>query len=334
MAKKEKAEKKDKNSAAPKGKVSRGIANPVRNLIVTTAVSILLGLAFFLKPIEVSNYCGYGVGGLLAVVGIVYILIYFLRKPVDGVFRSEFVIGLVALLAGAYVALSGLLASSTSSNMNMGGMGMMNSSSSSGGVGYIIIVRVIGVLIVADGLLKIQYAVDIGRMGFRAWWIALIIAVVCIGIGVLTATDFTRYSISSMNYPKSYFYSLGNTLGLGRGYGNYASFYGGMKMLGIAFIGNGILDLVTLLFIAIRISKAAREEAIAEASAMIAETKREEVALPEEQPASAEPAPVDGYGFHAQPAPDLMPDSMPETPAYVPGDPSLEEPPLAMPTQE
>lgn len=317
-AKKEKKAKAPKDKSAKKSrkekgsKISKGIASPVRNLIVTTVVSVLLGVAFFLKPYEVSRYLGYGAGAILGLVGIVYILIYFLRKPVSGEYRSEFVIGLVALLAGAYVALSGLI-------------------TSTGGVGYVMIVRVLGILIVADGLLKVQYSVDLARMKFRAWWVALILAVISIALGVLTATDFSGKTITAATTaPVSMMYTLGGSLGLGAAYGNYAAFYGGLKMLGLGFVLNGVLDLATLIIIAIRNHKAARAEAIAEASAMIAETKKEEIALPEESPAPVEPEEI---VIAAEPAPELVPDAMPE-PVYVPGDPALEEPALAVPTDE
>ena len=261
--------KKDQNAKDKKG-ASRGITNPVRNLIVTAVVSVLLGVAFFLKPYEVSIYLGYGAGGILGLVGIIYILIYFIRKPVSGVYRSEFVIGLVALLAGVYVALSGLI-------------------TSSGGIGYIMIIRIIGVMIVADGLLKLQYAVDLGRMKFKTWWVALIFAVLSIAVGVLTVTDFSGKTLSaSSSTPVSMIYNLGGMLGLGSGYGNYASFYGGMMMLGIGFWVNAAFDLAVLIIIAVRNHKAAKASAIEQASSMIAESKKEELALPPEEPAKTE----------------------------------------------
>lgn len=279
---KEKKVKKEKEPREKGGKASRGITNPVRNLIVTAAVSVLLGIAFFVKPYEVSIYSGYGAGGILALVGVIYILIYFLRKPISGVYRSEFAIGLVALLAGAYVILSGVI-------------------TSTGGIGYIMIIRVIGILIAADGILKVQYAVDIGRMKFKAWWVALLFAVLGIAVGVLTATDFSGKAItSSQTAPLSMLYPIGYTLGLGAGNGNYAAFYGGMKMLGIAFIANGLLDIGTLIVIAVRNHKAARAEAIEEASAMIAEAKKEEIALPAEAP-EEEIEPVEEVVIEAAP---------------------------------
>lgn len=306
--KKAKKAKKEKSNGS---KLAQGIGNPVRNLIFTAVVGVLLGLAFFLKPYEVSLYLGYGAGGIMALVGIIYIVLYFIRKPVSGVYRSEFVVGLVALLAGAYVALSGLI-------------------TSTGGIGYVMIVRIIGILIVADGLLKVQYAVDLGRMSFKSWWVALILAVLSIGVGVLTVTDFSEKTLTAASSaPASMLYTIGGNLGLGSGMGNYADFYGGMKMLGIAFWFNAALDIATLIMIAVRNHKADRAEAIAEASAMIAESKKEELALPEEPelPEGAEeenvvvvPAPA----VEAEPAPVPVPAA----------DPALEEPALAAPLDE
>ena len=264
MAKKIKKEK--KAAAAPAasaaGKVENVFGSPIRNLIVTAVVSILLGIAFILKPYELSLYANYGIGGLIALVGIVYIVIYFCRKPVSGEYHSEFAIGLLALIGGAYVALSGLIGISS-------------------GVGYVLVIKIIGVFIMADGLLKIQYSVDLGRMKFRTWWVVLIFALVGIGIGVVTATDFSTTNTSAST-PASFLYGMGNTMGLVSNKGQYNSFFSGMMALGIAFCLNGLLDLLSMMIIAIRNHKARREEAIAEGSAMVAAAKQEEIddALP------------------------------------------------------
>ena len=306
--------KKAKKEKSNGSKLSQGIGNPVRNLIITAVVSVLLGVAFFLKPYEVSTYLGYGAGGIMGLVGIIYIVIYFFRKPVSGVYRSEFVVGLVALLAGAYVALSGLI-------------------SSTGGIGYVMIVRIIGILIVADGLLKVQYAVDLGRMKFKTWWVALILAILSVGIGVLTATDFSEKTLTAASSaPASMLYTLGGQLGLGSDMGNYADFYGGMKMLGIAFWVNAALDIATLVIIAVRNHKAARVEAIAEASAMIAESKKEELALPEEPELPEE---EENVVFVPAPVIEAEPESAPAfAPAAPAADSALEEPVLAAPLDE
>ena len=134
------------------------------------------------------------------------------------------------------------------------------------------------------------------------------------------------------------FYPLGKTLGLGSGYGNYADFYGGMKMLGIAFMANGVLDLAVLIILAVRNRKAARAEAIAEASAMIADTKREEIALPAAEPEEAPvfaPADEETVVIPAPPAePAPAPAPAPVAPVVViPADPALNEPAPAKPVE-
>ncbi len=321
-------------------KVNRSIANPVRNLIVTTVVSILLGLAFFLKPYEVTQYLGYGAGGLLALVGLIYIVIYFFRTPISGVYRSEFVIGLVMLLAGLYLALSGITRTTSS------GYGGYNTTTTATTAGYILLIRVIGILIIADGLLKLQYAVDIGRMRFRPWWIVLILAVIGIAIGVATAMNFVKtQSYGNMNTttnaPDSFIYYLGGQLKLGSNNPTYArniTFYGGMLGLGLGFILNGILDLVALIIIAIRNQRAARADAIAEASAMMAFAKKGEVALPPEEP-SGEPSgepPVEEVVIPAEPepAPTPAPVEAPSAEPVIAPDPALEQPPMAAPMDE
>ena len=301
MAKKNKKDGAAQENAAKKNRVQNVFGHPVRNMIVAAVVSILMGLAFIIKPMDVSQYCGYGVGGVIGVVGLIYIILYFCHRPVSGEYRSEFAIGILAVLAGAYVALSGLI-------------------STNGGVGYVLAVRILGILIVADGMLKLQYSVDIGRMGFRAWWIVLLFAAIGIAIGVLTVTDFNKTSIAARSVPASYLYNLGGKLSLVKGKGQYTSFYSGMMMLGIAFCLNGILDLASMMVIAVRNHNARRDAAIAEGMAMVNAAKREEIdeVIPAEFPVPAaetvvfpmpepEPAPA------AEPAaPEPAPEPAPE----------------------
>ena len=249
---------KAKKEKKQKGRVQNVFGHPIRNMIVAAVASLLIGLAFILKPYEVSQYCGYGVGGLFAVVGLVYIILYFCHKPISGEYRSEFAIGLLALFAGAYVALSGMITGGT-------------------GVGYVLAVRILGILVLGDGLLKLQYSVDIARMKFSAWWVVLIFAVLGLGVGVLTTTDFTTTAIGARTSPASFLYGLGSTLGLVSDKGNYNNFYSGMTMLGIGFCVNAVLDLAAMTVIAIRNHKARREEAIAEGTAMVAAVKQEEL---------------------------------------------------------
>ena len=309
--------------------VQNVFGHPVRNMIVAAVVSILLGIAFILKPVDVSNYCGYGIGGLLALVGIVYIVLYFCHKPVSGEYRSEFVIGLVALLAGAYVALSGVL---------IGGSG----------VGYVLGIRIIGIFILCDALLKLQYSVDIARMGFRPWWIVLILALIGVGLGAVVVTDFAKYKTNNSSTPVSYLYNLGVNMRLVSNKGNYNNFYSGMMMLGIGFCFNGLLDLIAMALIAVRNHNARRDEAIAAGTAMVAAAQREEleeripaasaepVFSAEPEPATVyvpvpDPAPAPAPAFEPAPAPAPEPAAAPPAPEAAPEQKVYAEPPQAIP---
>lgn len=250
---------------AEKAKKENVFGNPIRNLIITALVCIVMGVAFLVESSLVYTYCGYAVGGLIGLTGIVYIAIYFFKKPVSGVYRYEFGLGLVALLAGAYVALGGYL-----------------SSTGTTGIGFAVLLKIIGILIAADGVLKLQYSVDMARMRYSRWWVALIFSVLGIALGVAVVLG--------------YVYDFGYTVGLGASaYYTEAqnAFIGGMMLLGVAFCLNALLDLLTMMMVIIRNHKARRAQAIAEGSAMVAAAKQEDIDefMPEE-PLFEETVPV------------------------------------------
>ena len=289
--------KKNKNVAAAgaSGEKTRResiFGSPVRNLLIAAIVSILLGVAFLVEPVLVYTYCGYGIGGLIGLVGLIYIIIYFCRKPVSGDFRYEFGIGLVSLLAGAYVAFGGLLNGTGTS-----------------GLGFGLLVKLIGVLIAADGILKLQYSLDVARMRFARWWLVLIVSILGVALGVATVMGYT--------------YDLGSITGLGQKANltpEQNAFISGMFTLGAAFCLNGLLDLIAMILILVRNHKARREEAIAEGTAMVAAAKQEELASVEYTPAPAPesvsvPAPTVEPPAPAEP---VMPAA--EAPAEVPAE--------------
>lgn len=248
-----------------KAKKESIFGSPIRNLIITALVCIVMGVAFLVESSLVYTYCGYAVGGLIGLTGIVYIAIYFFKKPVSGVYRYEFGLGLVALLAGAYVALGGYL-----------------SSTGTTGIGFSVLLKIIGILIAADGVLKLQYSVDMARMRYSRWWVALIFSVLGIALGVAVVLG--------------YVYDFGYTVGLGASaYYTEAqnAFIGGMMLLGVAFCVNALLDLLTMMMVIIRNHKARRAQAIAEGSAMVAAAKKEDIGefMPEE-PLFEETVPV------------------------------------------
>ena len=230
------------------------LTNPIRNMIITALVSAALGVAFIVKPVLVYSYCGYIIGGLVGLIGLVYIIIYFARRPVSGVYRSEFAIGLMALLAGAYLAFSSQIPKT---------VGVMTMTFT-----LAALVRIIGIAIAADGILKLQYAIDLGRMKYHGWWFAFILSILGIALGVLVTLGLI--------------YSMDGLLGLS-----------GMMYLGIAFCLNGLLDLLTMIVVAVRNRKASKAEKAERAAAEAAAAAVPMAApAPVPAPAPAVPAPA------------------------------------------
>lgn len=248
-----------KNKTNPEGeqpaKKSGVLNDPIRNLIITAAVCLALGVAFLAQPHFIHDYCGYVIGGLVSAIGVTYILIYFIRKPVSGVYRSEFATGIVVLTVGVWMIVA---------SMRPGSIGIS--------ITLRLIVTGIGVLIAADGVLKLQYTLDLARMKFSAWWVGLITSLLGIGLGVLTAIGLVD--------------SFGVLMGVNRD-----DFINAMQFLGIGFCINALLDTVTVILVAVRNRTAAKLEAA------LAKQAQELTAA-----AAAAPAPAPAYYAPAAPA--------------------------------
>ncbi len=231
---------KNKNGAKSAGseqaaKKSGILTSPIRNMLVTALVCAALGAAFLVQPAFVRDYCGFIIGGLICLIGLIYILMYFCRKQVSGIYRSEFAMGAIALAAGVYVILASLRPDATGISITLW-----------------LIVTALGVLIAVDGVLKLQYTFDLARMHFGGWWVGLIVSLLGIALGVLVAMGVVV--------------NTGVQLHLGAD-----DFTSAMMLLGIGFCGNALLDLIVLILVAVRNRKAAKAEAAAAAAAAAAE---------------------------------------------------------------
>ncbi len=251
---------KNKNGGAKAGeseqtaKKSGILTSPIRNMLITTLVCAALGVAFLVQPQFVRDYCGFIIGGLICLIGLVYILMYFCRKQVSGIYRSEFAMGAIALAAGVYVILASLRPDATGISITLW-----------------LIVTALGVLIAVDGILKLQYTLDLARMHFGGWWIGLIVSLLAIALGVLV--------------------SMGVVVNLGvRFHLGADDFTSAMMLLGVAFCCNALLDLIVLILVAVRNRKAAKAEAAAAAAA-----------------AAAASAPAPAAGYYTAPVPEAAP---------------------------
>lgn len=235
-------------------KKSGVLTNPIRNQVITAVVCLALGAAFIAIPDFIRYYCGYVIGGLLGLIGLVYIIIYFARKPVSGVYRTEFAAGVLILAAGAYVL---------AASFRPGEAGIS--------ITLRLIVTALGVLLAADGAMKLQYTLDLARMKFGAWWVGLLLSLLGLALGVLMAMGLVD--------------ALGVYLHLLGG-----GFLAAMLTLGAAMCLNGLLDTGMVILVAVRNHRAARADA----------------ASPE-PPAPPAPDPYAGYYPPAQDTPPSPP---------------------------
>ena len=95
-------------------------------------------------------------------------------------------------------------------------------------VGFIMVLRpthmimlvnfILGIIILADGLFKVQIAIDSKKFGIRKWWLIIVLAIITIALGILLMID--PFSNSSLL----------------------------IIMLGISLLAEGILNFCVMLF--------------------------------------------------------------------------------------
>lgn len=228
------------NNAAGEKKKYRVIGSPARVLAVAAVISMLLGLFLFKFYYQYYSYADYIVGGVIALVGLFSLAAYFAKRMIDGVYRNEFAMGIVCLGIGAWIILRS-------------------------GTDYTFFLTVIGLLCALDGVIKLQYTLDLLRMGYKKWWLPLALSILSIAVGVVILMDL-----------------LG-----GLEWANKVSY------TGLALCANALFDIVTLIAIALRNRKASKaaaaESAEEEGPAFEVEIVEEEEILPvleEEFPAS------------------------------------------------
>lgn len=246
---------------------SRIIGSPVRVLVVLAVISAIIGVALFQFYDAYKSYFDYMIGGLVILIGVISLIFYFAKRMIDGVYRSEFAIGILCIAFGLYVALNG-------------------------GASFSFLV-IIGALCAFDGVIKLQYTLDLARMRFKAWWLPLIFSILGIAVGVVILMGL-----------------FGELFGEGEG----------ASMTGLALCANALFDIICAIVIAVRNHKAkkaaklaANAPAVVEAESTAepeveveitelseAECAAESAAEPEAEP--AEEAPAEQPEVMAEPA--------------------------------
>ena len=163
-------------------------------LVIVSLLVIAVGLLFVLNPGTSGTMICYIVGAVLCISGLVRFVTYFL-----GDFRQSFgsfdlVWGAALLLCGGYILIRpGLL--------------------------YGILTTAFGFFLVVDGVLKLQYAIDLYRMHAKGWWSVLAVAILMAVLSVVVLFNPFATMVTLMTF-------LGSTL-----------------------IADGIMDLVSIAYV-------------------------------------------------------------------------------------
>ena len=128
--------------------------------VVMSIVFCVVGVLFIALPARSAVMIGRVLGAAMAAFGAVKLVGYFSRDLYRLAFQYDLAFGILLIALGVIVLLR-----------------------TNGVMDFICIAA--GVSILADGLFKIQIAIDARRFGIRDWWLILLLAVVTGGVGLL-----------------------------------------------------------------------------------------------------------------------------------------------------
>ena len=128
--------------------------------IATSLLCVLFGIILCIWPEIVANAANYILGGIILVVGIIYLALSFWSKERNVLTGFGMVFSVILIAIGVFMFLKPEFVLSLLP-MNVGG------------------------IIVVHGVKDLKYSIELASLKYSHWWVALIIAIATIGLGVL-----------------------------------------------------------------------------------------------------------------------------------------------------
>ncbi len=128
--------------------------------ITTSLLCILFGLILCIWPEGVANAANYVLGAIILVVGIIYLALSFWAKERNFMTGFGMVFSVVLIAIGVFMFLQPEFVLS-------------------------LLPMIIGGIIVMHGIVDLKYSIDFASLKYSHWWVALIISIATIGLGVL-----------------------------------------------------------------------------------------------------------------------------------------------------
>lgn len=128
--------------------------------LVTSLMCILIGLVFAIWPEMVANAANYILGGIILIVGIIYLAMSFWSKQRNFLTGFGIIFSVVLIVIGVFMFLKPEFVLS-------------------------LFPMIVGGIIIIHGIIDLKRSIELASLKYKLWWIALIIAVATIGLGVL-----------------------------------------------------------------------------------------------------------------------------------------------------
>lgn len=161
---------------------------------------ILLGVFLVLNPKGVARTICFSIGAVILTIGVVNLIIYFVSDVKHNLPKNKFIIGVVLVILGLFFII--------------GYRAIME-----------IMSRIMGVMIIFNGVMKLQSALDAMKMKAKGWVYFLLISVVTLLIGAI----FLIHSFGSAKLV--------------------------LRIVGLVLIAIGVTDLISVLYIRKRLGE-------------------------------------------------------------------------------
>ncbi|MBQ7586698.1 MAG: DUF308 domain-containing protein [Lachnospiraceae bacterium] len=171
-----------------------------KSVFVIPVVYIILGLVMVIFPQTTMKTFCLSLGAIAAVLGIVSLISYFSRDAVDFVYRYDFVNGVLLILLGLLFIVKMELITE-------------------------LIPVMLGVMVLANGIMKLQHTIDLKRIGFNGWLYVLVFSLLSLLVGAvcILQPDFIASIL--------------------------------VILMGISFLFCGLTDFITLFFLSRRLKE-------------------------------------------------------------------------------
>ena len=161
---------------------------------------VLLGVFLVLNPKGVARTICFSIGSVVLLIGVANLVIYFVSDVKHNLPKNKFIIGVILVILGLFFII--------------GYRAIME-----------IMSRIMGVMIIFNGVMKLQSALDAMKMKAKGWAVLLLISVVTLLIGAA----FLIFSFGSAKLV--------------------------LRIVGLLLIAIGVSDLVSVLYIRKRLGE-------------------------------------------------------------------------------